>query len=178
MIYGDRIRLRAMERADLPHFQRWLNDPEVRMGIMLYLPVSQIGEDRWFDQMIERPGEEHPLAIEVGDGEAWTLIGNCGLFGFDWRVRSAELGILIGDKTQWDQGFGTEATNLIVGFGVRTLNLRRIFLRVFANNPRAFRAYEKAGFVQEGRLRQASYHDGDYVDVLMMGILRSEWETS
>lgn len=175
MIYGARIRLRAIERQDISRFQAWINDPEVRVGISLYLPVSSFEEARWYEQMMERPAYEHPLALEVQEDEAWVLIGDCGLFGFDWRARSAELGILIGDKTRWNQGYGTEATRLILTHAFETLNLRRVFLRVFADNPRAVRTYEKAGFVHEGRLRQAAYHAGAYHDVILMGVLRSEW---
>jgi RimJ/RimL family protein N-acetyltransferase len=62
--------------------------------------------------------------------------------------------------------------------GFDTLNLNRIALRVFKNNPRAIRSYEKAGFVHEGRLRQEHYQNGEYVDVFIMSILRTEWGDS
>ena len=55
------------------------------------------------------------------------------------------------------------------------LNLNRIFLNVFENNPRAIRAYEKAGFVLEGRLRQAEFKDGKYIDILVMSILKDDY---
>jgi RimJ/RimL family protein N-acetyltransferase len=63
---------------------------------------------------------------------------------------------------------------LLVKHGFETLNLNRIYLQVFANNPRAIRAYEKAGFIHEGRKRQAEFRDGQYIDVLLMSILRDE----
>jgi RimJ/RimL family protein N-acetyltransferase len=47
---------------------------------------------------------------------------------------------------------------------------------VFENNPRAIRAYEKAGFVHEGRLRQAEFKDGKYIDILVMSILKDEFK--
>jgi RimJ/RimL family protein N-acetyltransferase len=56
------------------------------------------------------------------------------------------------------------------------LNLNRACLRVYAENLRAKRAYEKAGFVEEGRLREAVYKHGKYDDVIMMSILHSEWK--
>jgi RimJ/RimL family protein N-acetyltransferase len=55
------------------------------------------------------------------------------------------------------------------------LNLNRIFLRVDADNSGGIRAYEKAGFIHEARLRQAGFRDGDYRDELIMSVLRSEW---
>jgi RimJ/RimL family protein N-acetyltransferase len=82
---------------------------------------------------------------------------------------------MIGDKTYWNRGYGTEAVRLVAKHGFNTLNLNRIFLHVFENNPRAIRAYEKAGFSHEGRKRQAEFKDGKYIDVLVMSMLRNEF---
>jgi RimJ/RimL family protein N-acetyltransferase len=60
-------------------------------------------------------------------------------------------------------------------FGFNTLNLNRIFLRVFEDNHRAIRAYEKAGFTLEGRMRQAEFRHGTYLDVLIMSAVRSDF---
>ena len=182
MIYGERIRLRAPTRDDLPLFTSWLNDPEVRQYIALIMPFSIEDEERWFEAMLKRPQEEHPLVIEVrhaGENEeqAWKPVGNVGLHEINWRVRSTELGIVIGEKDYWSQGYGSEAVHLMLRHGFETLNLNRIFLRVFESNPRAIRAYEKVGFVHEGRFRQAEYAQGEYIDVLLMSVLREEWLT-
>ena len=61
-------------------------------------------------------------------------------------------------------------------FGFNELNLNRIFLRVYETNPRGIRSYEKAGFKMEGRLRQDRYMDGNFIDVFLMGVVRSEWK--
>jgi RimJ/RimL family protein N-acetyltransferase len=176
LIYGERIRLRHAERADLPRFVEWLNDPEVRRGLSLFLPLSQVEEEQWFENHLKRPAEEQALVIEVKSEAGWAMIGNSSFFNVDWRVRSAELGIVIGDKAYWNQGYGTQAMRLLVHHGFTTLNLNRIFLRVYEDNPRAVRAYEKAGFFQEGRMRQGEYHDGRYLDVLLMSVLKFEWK--
>jgi RimJ/RimL family protein N-acetyltransferase len=175
MIYGKRTRLRHVEREDLPRFVKWLNDPEVRQGLAMYLPISHAEEEKWFENMLERDRDEQPLAIEIQLDEGWTLIGNCGMFNLDWRNRSAELGIFIGDKAYWDKGYGTEVMRLLLRIGFMTLNLHRIYLRVYDNNPRAVHVYEKTGFVHEGRQRQAEYRDGHYLDLLLMSVLRPEW---
>lgn len=181
MIYGDRIRFRHAERSDIPFFVAWLNDPEVRYGISVYLPMSQAEEEIWFENMLKHPVDERPLSIEVrqpaveGQPESWKLIGNCAFMDIDWRNRSSEFGILIGEKTYWNQGYGTEAVKLVLKVGFATLNLNRIFLRVMQTNPRAIRAYEKAGFVLEGRQRQAEWKDGEYIDMLVMSVLQTEW---
>ncbi len=175
MIYGDRIRLRAVSHDDLALFVEWLNDPEVRDGISIFLPMSQTHEEQWFEAMLKRPQEEHPLMIEIKDQDTWVPVGNIALFGIDWRSRNAEVGIMIGAKAYWNQGYGSEVMRLMLQHGFNTLNLNRIFLRVFDWNIRAVRAYEKVGFVHEGCMRQAQFHEGEYRDVLIMSVLRTEW---
>ncbi len=175
MICGKRIRFRALERPDLARCQQWLNDPEVIEGLIHIVPLSSLDEDHWFEQAMRREPESRPLAIEVQDGGDWRYVGNIGFMNLEWPARCAEFGIFIGDKSLWNKGYGSEAVELLLQHGFQTLNLNRIYLHVFSNNPRARRSYEKAGFVLEGTLRQAVYRHGQYLDMLVMGILRSEW---
>lgn len=176
IIYGGRIRLRAVERSDVEKFHEWINDPEVTENLALYLPMSMRDEEGWFDGIASRPPQERPLAIECREGEGWKLIGNSGFFDIDHTAHSGEIGIMIGDKAFWNKGYGTEAMTLLLRHGFETLNLNRIFLQVYARNPRAIKSYEKAGFSHEGRQREAVFKRGRYDDVMMMSILRSEWD--
>lgn len=176
IIYGKRVRLRGAERSDLEKFVTWINDPEVTAGLTLFLPMSTVDEEKWFEHAMQRPQEEKPLVIDMKDGTDWRLIGNSSFFEFDWVARSAEVGIMIGDKTVWNQGYGSEVMRLLLRHGFGTLNLNRIYLRVYAENKRAIRTYEKVGFVHEGRMRQAVFKNGCYSDVLYMSVLREEWD--
>ena len=176
IIYSKRVRLRSAERSDLEKFVEWINDPEVTAGLTLFLPMSSVDEDKWFETVMQKPQEEKPLVIDMKDGDDWRLIGNSSFFDLDWVARAAEVGIMIGEKTVWDQGYGTEVMTLLLRHGFATLNLNRIYLRVYAENKRAIRTYEKAGFVHEGRMRQAVYKHGAYSDVLFMSVLREEWD--
>jgi len=175
MIYGKRIRLRGAERSDLEKFVAWVNDPEVTAGLTLFLPMSSVDEEKWFEIAMQKPQAEKPLVIDMKDGTDWRLIGNSSFFDFDWMARAAEVGIMIGEKTIWNQGYGTEVMTLLLRHGFETLNLNRVYLRVYADNKRAIRTYEKAGFVHEGRMRQAVYKNGKYNDVLFMSVLSEEW---
>lgn len=103
MIYGERIRLRAVEREDLPKFHEWVNDPEVTRGLAMFMPLSMREEENWFEEQLKRDPKEKPLAIEVKKGRAWKLIGNCGVFGISATHRFGELGIMIGDKGEWNK---------------------------------------------------------------------------
>jgi len=176
MIYGERIRLRGVEKKDLLLFVEWLNDPEVIAGLSIFLPLTEWEEEEWFVNLAKLPAAEKPLAIEIPDGDGWRLIGNFSLLQLDTVARLAEAGIFIGDKSVWNQGYGTEAMRLLLKHGFETLNLNRIWLRVYEGNRWAIRSYEKAGFIHEGRQRQAYYKQGKYQDILIMSVLRSEWD--
>ena len=178
MIYGTGLRLRAIEKSDIPRFVDWLNDPEVLKGLLIYAPLSHIQEEKWFENTLQRPIEEQPLVIEIQNQEGWQPIGNIGLNSVNWRERKAEVGIFIGDKKYWSHGYGREAMVTIIKYAFDTLNLNRVFLRVHETNRRAIRSYEHAGFVHEGRLRQDHFANGEYIDVLIMSVLRSEWQGS
>jgi RimJ/RimL family protein N-acetyltransferase len=176
MLYSNGVRLRAIDRPDLPLFVDWFNDPEVRSGLAICLPMSGVQEENWFARVLQGPAEEFPLMIEIPDQENWKPIGSCGFKQIDWRNRSATLGISIGDKASWNQGHGTETMELLLDHGFGTLNLHRIWLQVYRGNPRAIRCYEKAGFIHEGCFREAHYRDGKYEDALIMSVLKPEWQ--
>ena len=172
MIYGKKIRLRRVEREDIPTFVRWFNDPEVREFLLMYRPISTAEEERWFEKQLDDKGSEL-FAIETNDG---VHIGNIGLHNINWRDRHAELGIVIGEKEYWNQGYGSDAIRTLLRFAFEDVNLHRVFLRVRDDNARGIRAYEKCGFQHEGRLRECIYSNGRYYDEMRMSVLSREFE--
>lgn len=171
MIRGSKTCLRALRHDDLPHFVRWINDPETRRFMMMRYPLSATEEENWWEGFVKRKGD-HIFAIEAGDG---TYIGNIGLHDIQPENRRALLGIIIGEKAYWGQGYGTDAIRAMLGWAFGYLNLHRVSLTVYAYNERAIRCYEKSGFRHEGSMRQARYVDGKYYDELVMGVLRDEF---
>jgi diamine N-acetyltransferase len=176
MLTGKRVRLRAIEREDIPTFVRWLNDREVTQFLLVNTPFSKAMEEKWFEgQLANAPTHGQILAIEARAGEEWVHIGNTGIHNIEPVHLNAEFGILIGEKSYWNQGYGREATRLTLQHGFEDLNLHRIFLHVYDNNPRAIAAYKAAGFVQEGILREAVYKNGKYLNIIVMSVLHTEW---
>jgi len=170
-LIGERIYLRPLEVDDALTVAPWFNHPDVNRFIFIRPPLSFDMERDWLRKFVQ--GEEIVLGIVLKDGD--RLIGSTGLHKIDWRNRHAAFGIVLGEPTEWNKGYGTEATRLMVRHGFETLNLNRIWLEVYENNPRGQRVYEKIGFRVEGRLRQHTYRDNRYLDVLVMGILREDW---
>ena len=183
-ITSERLRLRAAEKADIPMFIRWISDPEVTEHLLLRLPMSLAEEEIWFENMIARPAAEHVYVIEArippseaGAEAQWLPIGNTSFISILEIDRCAEIGIMLGEKSWWNKGYGTETMRTMLRHGFETLNLHRIWLQVYANNQRGMRAYEKAGFRREGIYREGHYQAGKYHDIILMSILRQEWDS-
>ena len=171
MIRGSKTYLRALKHDDLPHFVRWINDPETRRFMTMRYPLSMTEEEGWWERFSTRQND-YVFAIEADEG---TYIGNIGLHSVDLDNRRAVLGIIIGEKAYWGRGYGTDAICTMLDWAFGYLNLNRVSLTVYEYNERAIRCYEKSGFRHEGGMRQARYLDGKYYDELMMGILRNEF---
>lgn len=175
-LIGERIVLREYRMDDLPHIRKWVNDPEVvgtLSDIFLY-PQTANDTEGFLRMMVDGTAESKGFVIS----EKGTLayIGQIDLHRIDWKNRNAVLGIVIGRKDLHNRGIGCEAIRLLQTFAFRSMNLHRLELEVYEFNKRAIRCYQKAGFREEGRLRRKLYRDGRYWDVLLMGILRDEYE--
>jgi RimJ/RimL family protein N-acetyltransferase len=107
--------------------------------------------------------------------EADALIGQIRLDRVDLRDKRASLAVGIEDQARLGIGLGTEAIGLVLGYAFGVLGLHRVSARVVAYNERAIRAYEKCGFVREGREREAAFVDGAWHDDIMMGVLDREY---
>ena len=174
MLYGNNLRLRAIEREDIPRFLRWLNDPEVRRFLLMHEPLSRAREERWFEEQLSRQSDLI-LAIEVLVGDEWVHIGNVGLHHLDLKNRTAVLGIVIGEKGFWGKGYGREAIRVLLRYAFFEIGLHRVELETFAFNERALRCYEAVGFKRVGVRREAFFREGAFHDVILMDLLAEEF---
>jgi RimJ/RimL family protein N-acetyltransferase len=174
-IRGELIYLRPAERDDLPRFVRWFADGETTRFLKARAPFSLAMEEQWYADMTARQGKTdyHFVICRLTDDQP---IGTAGLHNLDLENGHAEFGISIGEKGEWNKGYGTDALLAICDFGFGELRLWRIELEVYEGNARARRSYEKAGFTLEGTLRQRHFAQGRHADVLIMALLRPEWE--
>ena len=172
MLEGKQVKLRAIERDDLPTLLQFRNDLEVELAGGGDPPEPQSLERIQKD--FER-GEREFGGIGFAIEADRKLIGQCGLFNVDETARHCELGVTIGNKSYWGRGYGREAVALLLDYAFRFRNFRRVWLEVNASNERAIRSYKACGFVEEGRLREHTFSNGRYVDVIQMGVLREEW---
>jgi [ribosomal protein S5]-alanine N-acetyltransferase len=174
-LQGHQVYLRSLERADLQLMAEWLNDSDVTrllfMGLFpanLEMLVAQWERDR------SNPEE---VAFAVCEKTSNQFIGTTGLYRIHWVMRTGEFRVFLGDKRVWNRGIGTECAKLMVAYGFEKLNLNKVWLGVNADNTGGVKAYQKAGFVHEGVLRQEQYRNFRYYDAIRMSMLRSEYES-
>jgi RimJ/RimL family protein N-acetyltransferase len=176
---GDLVVLRPVDEGDYEALSVAMDDPDVRR---LTGSHGEIGEERAREWYRTRNDQTDRLDLAIVDKAAGVVVGEAVLNEavlneWDPDNQCCNFRILIGPAGQ-GRGLGTEATRLIVGYGIEKLGLHRISLGVYAFNPRAQRAYEKAGFTTEGVLRDALLWDGEWVDEIVMSVLAQDWVPS
>ena len=177
---GELVTLRPVEPQDIPALADILSDPDV---LRLTGSVHSTAEAEQREELDERlrswystrNDQSDRLDLMVVDNSTGQTVGEVVLNDWDEGNRSCGFRTLIG-PTGRDRGLGTEATGLLMDYAFAHLPLHRIELEVFAFNPRAQRVYEKTGFLTEGVRREALLYDGERVDAIVMGLLRSDWE--
>ncbi|HEV2610695.1 MAG TPA: GNAT family protein, partial [Noviherbaspirillum sp.] len=166
--------LRELGRADLARLTKWRNERELMSQLnAVFRYVGQETDLDWFNEYIANRFNNIRLAICEAGSE--KFIGVVYLLEIDWINRNAEKAIWIGDKAYQGKGAGEFATRSVLRHAFNDLNLHRLHLTVLATNERALKLYRKVGFVEEGRLRQAVYKDGRYIDLIRMGMIEEEY---
>lgn len=172
-IVGRYLALRRPQPGDLSAVVRWYRDAEIaRLTRYQSRPMTQPEIERFFQLRVLAPDA---LAYSIVQLPDWRLIGFTTFSSLDGDNGSVLFHITIGERDAWGHGLGTEATQLMLAHAFERLGLHRVGLTVFSYNMRAIRAYEKAGFRVEGRLREAILRDGRYWDEIQMGVLAEEW---
>lgn len=169
MIVGTRVMLTELHRADSDTLFGWINDPETVRFNAPYAPVHESGHAVWFDKITLDPTR---IVFGIRERATARLLGVLQLIDLHPIHRTTELVIRIGSEQDRNRGFGSEAIRLAIEFAFADRNLQRVWLRAFADNARAIRAYEKAGMQREGVLRRACFIGGEWRDEVIMAILQ------
>lgn len=171
------VYLRDLCRADLAQITRWRQDRELTHWLgEPHRYINPETDAQWFEHYQSKRHQEVRLAICKTDTH--QHIGNVYLLNLHPVHRSAEFHLLIGERQAWGHGLGRQATLLGLNHAFGDLNLNRIELRLLAYNEHALHLYTNCGFRQEGVLRQAAYKDGQYHDMIVMGLLHQQWDNS
>ena len=172
-VEGERLMLRPVQPEDVnADYQRWMNDPEVVRCTESRFHTHSLEQIREYVQSVQNdPTSVFFAIIEKASGKH---IGNVKIGHMQPVHRSADVGIIIGDRGCWGKGYATEALKLVAGYAKETLKLHKLWAGIYANNPGSVAAFRRAGFVEEGRFVQHWFSDGVYVDGIQMGLLLEE----
>lgn len=177
ILTGKLVRLAAFDPEEAGKaFSTWTRDSEYWR--LMSSGAARLPSVREATKFFEKDVEEMDTGIYAFGVRTLaddTLIGEMVLDVVDWSARDAYVGLSIGDRANWGRGYGTEMMFLILRYAFMEVNLRRVSLAVFEYNPRAIRAYEKAGFRHEGRMRHLLNKEGQRWDMYIMGVLHEEW---
>jgi RimJ/RimL family protein N-acetyltransferase len=169
------VQLRELTLEDVEDRYQWCLDKELTKHLNMpeeYPPFSREETQNWIKMCINKKNgyEQKAILTEEGKHIGWVDLKN-----IDKLNKHAELGIAIGDKNYWGKGFGLAAMREMLIWGFNELDLNKIWLRVEVDNVKAIKSYKRAGYVEEGILRQDRLRNGEFVDRLRMSILKQEF---
>jgi RimJ/RimL family protein N-acetyltransferase len=167
---GQKCYLSPMDINDAEKYATWLNDLEVTTFTKLAPQSITIEKEK---EILSSLSKFHNYSIV--DKQNDQLIGSCGLLDIDDIHKSAEIGIIIGDKNYWNKGYGTEALSLLIDYSYKFLNLYNILLRVYSINEKAIRCYEKIGFKKIGERRKALRRNLQTFNFIYMDIIPEDF---
>lgn len=180
MLKGEKTELRPVTKEDLKNQYKWRNNEAIAN---LAAGSDSFQYNNTPLETMEAFYEKNLTTVDVQQGcvfSVYTLtdgkhIGKCDYRDVNLVTRTATIGLSIGERDYWNQGYGSDVIHTLVRHLFNSLNLRRIQLDTWGGNQRAIKSYEKCGFEIEGRLRENEYVDGAYYDTIMMGLLRSSF---
>lgn len=171
---GKRIYLREVRPSDVnERYYRWMNDPEVTRFLEVRYAPNSLEQIR--DFVAGKLGDRDNIFLAIVLKEGDRHIGNIKLGPIQWIHGLADIGLLIGEKDCWGKGYATEAIQLISDYAFNVLNLHKVAAGCYSSNEGSVRAFQKAGFVVEGIRKSQFYSNGTYVDDLLLGLVRPDW---
>lgn len=171
-IYGKKVMLRAVEKDDNAFLVEMLNDPELENLIVgWYLPQSCYAQYRWYE---EEHLDDKNLRFIIETPEE-GLIGMTNLLNIDWKNRNAFQGLKIANVSNRHKGYGTDCVMALMRYAFDELQLHRLNTNWLDNNIASMNMYRKLGWRKEGVQKQFIFKRGEFRDLIIGGILESEY---
>ena len=171
LLQGKHIYLRNVVPDDVNEaYCQWMNNPATNKFLESRFYTHSIESLR--EYIVNKQGDNLNAFFAIVLKDEDLHIGNIKLGPIDSNHHLADIGIMIGEKDCWGKGYATEAINLVVGYAFDTLGLHKVTAGCYAPNKGSIRAFEKAGFVQEGVRKAHCYFEGEYVDDILLGFVK------
>ena len=173
MIEGDQIYIRAMELEDVKHKVQWLNDKEVRKSLIYSdYPASVLATEQWLRRVVTDPTRKDFIVCLKSED---VPIGFAGLRNIDRNNQKAESYLGIGAKEYWGRGLGLDIKQALLDYCFDELKLNKIYSQHLVDNQAMIKINKRLGGKEEGVLRQEIWHNGQFRDMVIISILKSEY---
>jgi RimJ/RimL family protein N-acetyltransferase len=172
MPVGKKVRLRPVEEGDLDQLARWRNDPRNLQYYFSPFLVNLGAQKKWYEDLLSNPNKVL-FIVETLDG---LMVGMIGVDHIDWLNQRCEGGPIVIDPDQRSHGYAEEALELLLEYTFNELNLHRFYVYSYSFNP-VIEFMKWFGFMEEGILRKAAFTGGEFHDVVLMALLREDWQS-
>jgi len=172
--FDEDIYLRELRKSDLDgRWPHWLNDPEVTKFTKGFYPNTRESQELYFESIANSKTD---VVLAIVDRKTGAHLGNVGLHSIDCIHRTAQFGVMVGEKSAWGRGIGSRVWSLMVEYGFTVLNLHKITATVLDGNEASLKGALKAGFQIEGRQIEQVFKNGSYFDLIQLGMLRKHFK--
>jgi len=175
ILKGNKVILRPVRKDDYNLIFKWFNDNEIidkLIGFRLQFSIDDALN--WCEMASKTDRKDIKWIIETSD-EKPEAIGFVGLYNIDLLNRNAESAIVIGEKSYWGKGMGSESLKLICDFAFNYLGLKLVYAYILSDNEASLNLYKKVGFKEEGVLRKRIFRKGFWHDVILLSIQAEDW---
>jgi RimJ/RimL family protein N-acetyltransferase len=174
MLRGKTTFLSAIERADLPFFKAWRNNPDFRKNFREYRELCDDNQSTWYEKSVLN--DKNTLMFSIHNSKTNELIGCCGLCYINWVQRFSDLSFYIGkDNLYVDEIYAPDAVDCLLNYGFEEIGLHKIWTEIYEFDEKKIRLLEEIGFKRDGLLRDNYFHDGRWWNSIIFSLLQNEY---
>ena len=176
MLSNDVLYLQGVSPKDADLLAKWRFSDRNYDFFYEFLPTTKEQNEKWIESVLNKKNEINLIAYEKESGRP---VGTISLIDIDSRNQKCEIGrVLIGNEDDRKKGYGMHLISLVLEYAFLHLNMRKVYLEVFAENASAVRFYEKSGFKEDGLFKEHIYKNGKFKDVVHMSLFKTDFLAS
>ena len=169
MLNDKKLILKGIDKVT-DDYERWINDPEVTkyMETARNMVLTRSELERWLEKTNKDPNMRY-WGIFLDNRQIGTI-----KLGINWIHSHSDVGIMIGDKSEWGKGFASEAIRLVKDYAFNVLGLHRLFAGIYEDNIGSIKAFENNGFIKEGCLKEHRFFEGKFINQYLYGCTKED----
>lgn len=169
----NKVHLIPLDEEHIEMVRVWRNNQDIRKFYFSWQMISKSQQKKWYERY---SNDDSQVVFAIIDNSSKEFIGTIALYKIDHFHQNAELSTLIGNKNYWGKGIATEALRLLCRYAFCEMNLNKIYTYVLKTNMASIKKNENNGFKIEGTLRNHVFNQGDFQDIVVMGLLKRDFE--